>query len=636
MRMRFFDFEVTPNWWLCVFGDYPETSIDLLLNQTSIKRTFVSINSDMPDARERLLNLLREDNFVQSGYNIKGYDLIIANAIYQGFTPQQVKIISDIIINPAAAYSSKEHLRLQSFAKRRISGLTYQDLMDDNEGSLKEKEAILGLDILESNVPFDKEDLTEDDKIDLDKYCRQDVFAAMYFYDKLVKSYIETKLAVGKKFNIPERECYMCTNANLVSKVLKATKSTFGDEELTEIFLPSKIKEYCYENLPPKVVDKLRTCVSSFTEQLYNNTVSFGDGGIHSVYCNSLYVESDDEWILVNLDAESYYPSMMLEFLCLSRSVPNSQMLRDILLERLALKNKPNLTPEEDITQTALKLILNTCYGASGNKYLALYDPYMRSRCCRLGQIFLAALANKLVKSVPGLQVIQTNTDGILAYFRRKDLDKVRLYTKEWTAISGINIEEDFVSKIWQRDVNNYLLVKANGKVKNKGLWLLDTWKKKGVKVGPLTAFVSQKAVQQYLLNGKDIVQSVVQNTNLEDFVMTCKKGPTYRGVIQRLADGTEVPLFKCNRVIATTDESVGKIYKYKMLKGNISYTQMSNIPEHCLLLNNELNSYSFIDLKPTIDYMFYIERCADLLDMQWKQLSGTKLDYTTKFNYFD
>ena len=635
MKLRFFDFEVTPNWWLCVFGDYPDTPIDLLKEQEQLKNNFIVVNSDMPDARERLLNLLREENFVQCGYNIKGYDLIIANGIYQGFSPQQIKIINDIIINPSCAYSTKEHMRLSSFAKRRLSKIIYQDLMDDNVDSLKEKEAILGLNILESSVDFNKEDLTEEDKQDLTVYCRHDVFAAMYFYDKVVKSYVNTKLAVGKKFNIPEKDCYMCTNANLVSKVLSASKQSFGDENIVEIFLPSSIKQYCYNNLPSTIIDKLRNSTVSITETLYNNTVSFGDGGIHSVFKNALYVESNDDWVLVNLDAESYYPSMMLQFDCLSRTVSNPQLLKDILEERLMLKNKPNLTADEDTTQTALKLILNTCYGASGNQYLPLFDPYMRSRCCRLGQIFLAALASKLVKNVNGLTVIQTNTDGILAYFRRKDIDKVRQITAEWSSISGINIEEDFVSKIWQRDVNNYLLVKANGKVKNKGLWLLDTWKKKGVRVGPLNAFVSQKAVQNYLLTGADIVESIVANKNLEDFAMTCKKGRSYKGVIQRLSDGTEINLFKCNRVIATKDASVGKIFKYKTLNGKISYTQMTGVPEHCKLLNYDLASYDFNTLKPEIDYMFYIERCANLLDIEWLELSGTTLSKTNKFNYF-
>ena len=68
MTERFFDFEVLPHWWLCVFGDYKE-NVD-----EGIKDTFVVIHSDMPNAREKLLDLMKEENVALFGYNIKRYD----------------------------------------------------------------------------------------------------------------------------------------------------------------------------------------------------------------------------------------------------------------------------------------------------------------------------------------------------------------------------------------------------------------------------------------------------------------------------------------------------------------------------------------------------------------------------------
>lgn len=633
MKMRFFDFEVTPNWWMCIFGDLPEDEVV----DESIKETFVEVNSDMKGARDLLMNQMREDGYVLSGYNIKRYDLPIANGVYQGFSPQQVKIINDLIIDPSCSFSTKEHIRLGPFSKKRLSGICYQDLMDDNDGSLKEKEAILGLDIMESNVDFNKEHLTDEDKKEMSFYCKHDVYAAMFYYVKVMSGYVKNKLAIGKKFGIPERDCYMCTNANLVAKALRAKRSTYMDSEEIEIHLPDKINAYCYNNLPSKLVDKIRTSTESFSIDLFDNKVSFGNGGIHSTYRNNLYVESDDEWVLMNVDAASYYPSMLIQFKCLSRSVSNPDVFKNIFDERIYLKHKPNKTKEDDDSQLANKLVLNTTFGASGNKYLDLYDPYMCTRCCRIGQIFLAALANKLVKFVPGLKIIQTNTDGILAYFRRKDIDKVRSLEKEWSEISGINMEEDIVEKIWQRDVNNYLMVKDGGKVKRKGLWLMDTWEKPGYfLISPLTAYVSQKAVISYLTEGKDIIESIVNNKNLMDFVITCKKGPSYSGVVQRLSNGMEVDLFKCNRVIATNDTSVGMIYKYKKYKDRISYTKMPNIPEYCKLVNKSLDTYDFNDIKSKLDYMFYVKRAADLLDINWLYLNHNEIEYTNRFDYFN
>ena len=123
MKNRFFDFEVTPNWWLCVFGDMPE---DMNIDE-SIKDSFHIVNSDMVGARDKIMSLLREPGYVMVGYNIKGYDLIIANGIYQGFSPQEISILNDLIIDPSSAYSSKNHLRLQPFATKKLNSIRFED-----------------------------------------------------------------------------------------------------------------------------------------------------------------------------------------------------------------------------------------------------------------------------------------------------------------------------------------------------------------------------------------------------------------------------------------------------------------------------------------------------------------------------
>ena len=87
------------------------------------------------------------------------------------------------------------------------------------------------------------------------------------------------------------------------------------------------------------------------------------------------------------------------------------------------------------------------------------------------------------------------------------------------------------------------------------------------------------------------------------------------------LSNGMELPLYKANRVYATKDNSYGKLYKLKRYKDNISYTQMPNTPDHCKTINEDLSKYNFNDIKSDIDYMYYIMRAYDLLDVKWKQL---------------
>ena len=640
MKLQFFDFEVMPNWWLCVFGDLPDDATKENYDE-AWKDSFVAIHSDMPDARDRLMNMLRRQDYVNVGYNIKNYDLMIANAIYQGFTPQQVKIVNDIIINPGCAWSTKEHCRMAPFAKKRMSGINYLDLFDSSDGTLKDKEATFGLSILESSVSFDKEDLTAEDKLDLEKYCRHDVFAAMVWYLKIVEPFIKSKLLVCKHFGVEERLGYIYTNAQLVGKALGAKRTDFADAERVDMELHEKIKDYVYDNLPSNVVDKVLHQKDAYELNLYKNIVVFADGGIHSTYDlnipkkvpQALYVESNDEWVLMNVDASSYYPAISIQLNTLSRSIKNRQLFIDVFNDRVAIKHKANPTTEDKDRQLAYKLILNTTYGAGGCEFLDLCDKYNRSKCCRYGQLLLTALANKLYKNVPGLAVIQTNTDGILVYCRRKDVDKVHMYKDEWSKITGIGMDTDMVDKIWQRDVNNYLMVKEGGKIKRKGGWLIDDYIKPGyIKISPLNAYACGKAAISYLVHGKDPLRSLVENRTIDDFAINCKKGPSFRGVVHRMSDGREIELFKTNRVIATKDTSYGKLYKYKMFKGEIRYNQMPDVPDHCLTINDDFKNYDFDELRKQLDYIWYYQHMIELLDLEWRQLSETSLSIANHF----
>lgn len=635
MKLRFFDFEVYPNWWCCVCGDMPDDMNEL---SESIKNNFVVIRSDRGNPRDELMSSMREQGYCLFGYNIKHYDLAIANGVYQGFNPQQLRILNDCIIRPDCKWSTKEHIRIAPFAHKRLPGVIFEDLLDDSTGSLKEKETSLGLDIRETEVPFDKEDLTDKDIDDIIYYCKHDVYSSMVFYKDIVHPYSQTKLLVGKTFNIPEATCYKSTNAQMVGLALGAKRISLPDFEKDEITLPSKIADYCRANLPSKILEHLLTKKSQLSVRLFDNDVVFGNGGIHSVYREELYVESDDEWALFNVDAASFYPSLMIQYKLLSRAVRNPQIFTDIFEERIAIKHKANPTKDDYDRQMADKLILNTAFGASGNKYLDLYDPYMCTSVCRVGQILLAALACKLHREVPTLKVIQTNTDGILVYCNRKFFDKVLELEKECSEISGIMFDNDEVLKIWQKNVNNYLMTeREKGKevVKCRGSWLTDyVHRSGGVTMKPLSAFIAAKAAKEWLLNKTDVIKTIITSTDVRDFAISCTKGPSYRGVIQRMSDGSEIELQKCNRVIASTDASAGKIYKYKVYKGEVRYAQIPLIPENCMLVNKDLKSYDFKKLKAKIDYMYYINKAVDLLDVNWYQLKGSSLAPTNQFVY--
>ena len=60
----------------------------------------------------------------------------------------------------------------------------------------------------------------------------------------------------------------------------------------------------------------------------------------------------------------------------------------------------------------------------------------------------------------------------------------------------------------------------------------------------------------------------------------------------------------------------------------------MPNTPEHCKTVNEALESYNFDDIRKTLDYMYYIQRTADTLDIPWIEINGLNVNRTNRFDF--
>ena len=66
MKLRFFDFEVYPEWWMCSFGDLPddiETADQLKEREQEIKKTFKHVRSDVGNSRDLFLGSSTDSQF---------------------------------------------------------------------------------------------------------------------------------------------------------------------------------------------------------------------------------------------------------------------------------------------------------------------------------------------------------------------------------------------------------------------------------------------------------------------------------------------------------------------------------------------------------------------------------------------
>jgi len=207
-----------------------------------------------------------------------------------------------------------------------------------------------------------------------------------------------------------------------------------------------------------KVLDYFRQTTITETKGVFADleatvdgfTFVFGVGGIHGSV-ESQIVYSDADYQIVDVDVTSFYPKMaIVNNMYPAHLGPQYCVTYNQIFEQRA--SFPKGSPEN----AALKESLNASYGNSNNKYSPLYDPFYTMQTTINGQLLLCMLSEQLMK-IPGLTMIQANTDGITVRCPRQYLDHMRTVCKWWEGLTGLQLEEALYSRMFIKDVNNYI-----------------------------------------------------------------------------------------------------------------------------------------------------------------------------------
>ena len=298
--------------------------------------------------------------------------------------------------------------------------------------------------------------------------------------------------------------------------------------------------------------------------------------------------------IIRNYDVASYYPHLMTLYGYTSRNIPSPEIFSEVLESRMKAK-----AAGDTATANALKLVVNTTYGASLNKYNDLCDPLMGRSVCITGQLFLLELAQHLYKDVADLRIVQLNTDGIMIEFDDSQYDQVQEILNEWQTRTGFELEEDSIAQIAQKDVNNYVEVQPSGKFKTKGGYLVRGIAPAGAFNVNNNATIVAKALVEYFVHGTPPEDTINACDDIFQFQIIAKAGAKYREAYH-LVDGEKVPVQKVNRIYATNNPRYGKLFKVKA--ENDSEAKIEMLPEHCIIDND--NHLSITD----VDKQFYID----------------------------
>ncbi|NUM72718.1 hypothetical protein HUU40_00010 [candidate division KSB1 bacterium] len=180
----------------------------------------------------------------------------------------------------------------------------------------------------------------------------------------------------------------------------------------------------------------------------------FGTGGIHASI-EKQHVRAGNGLRIRDIDVAALYPSIAIvnrlypEHLGESFVAAYAELPKE---RKIWQKKKGKKCPEAN----SFKLGSNGAYGKSNDKFSVLFDPLFTMRITINGQLMIAMLVEKLI-TVPTLQIIQANTDGITYRIHEDYIPQAVEIEKAWQDFTLLVLEDVEYSDMWIRDVNNYV-----------------------------------------------------------------------------------------------------------------------------------------------------------------------------------
>lgn len=551
--LNFIDFEVFKKMWCCV-----------IINPLTGEET--KIVNDAEKLRKHWLN---HKNEIYVTFNGRQYDDYIFKAILCGFDAWKM---NDWLIN-----KGRKGWEFSSLL-RKIQINTF-DCMTGFFG-LKKLEAFIGMDIRETTIPFDYDgEFTQEMINEVLKYNRHDVLATIEVFVRR-RAEFESYMGLVKLFNLPLS--YLSKSKAQLSAIILGAKKTKHNDEF-DVSIPPTLR-----------IEKYTEVVDFFLHRWnYDTDLEidiagvphvYGTGGIHGAIPKYF-----GEGEFLHIDVNSYYPSLMLAYpeYCMSRTGASVQKFSDIRTQRLVYKKQKNPMAN------ALKIVLNSTYGAMKDPMNPLYDPRSANNVCIFGQLLLTDLIERLEGKC---DIIQANTDGIIVKLHNNE-QHVRDICAEWEQRTGMGLGYDKVIKIIQPDVNNYLAVFENGKLEAKGAYL------KELNDLDYDLPIINKALKEYLLNGVPVEKTIFSATDLKDFQKVVVLSSKYKWVEHELDGMNRKYSNKAYRVFATSDLYYGRLLK---CDGQRNPAKFASTPDHCYIMNESVNGVTVQTAPFTLDYNWY------------------------------
>lgn len=482
----------------------------------------------------KIKSLFRTETVVS--FNGNSYDIPIISAAIAGYSNQHIKDLSDAIIK--SNQPSWTILRSHNFDLIKTDHI---DLIEvaPGQSSLKIYGGRMNAPKMQDLPIEPNASISPEQRAELREYCENDLHTTAMLY-KSLKPQIDLRIAMSTQYGMDLRSKSDAQIAEtiIVSEMTKITGEGYGKVAIKDnaefSYLDPTIVSFNNPELNALIIN---LCTHRFTLGL-NGAVKMPDwlrdtkikigtgeyqmgiGGLHSCE-KSQYIKADDDHILLELDVASYYPNIILQ----QRLAPKSmgaaflRVYQEIVTRRLKAKHEG-----DKVTADVLKIAVNGSFGKLGSKYSALFAPELLIQTTITGQLALLMLIETV--ELAGAKVVSANTDGVVILCPRKLEKRIEEVAFDWMLRTSFDLERTDYRALASRDVNSYVAVKLDGKIKGKGVFA-----GAGLAKNPDDPIIAQ-SVAQYVAHGIPLEITIRNCRDITQFVTIrrVQGGATWQG----------------------------------------------------------------------------------------------------------
>lgn len=367
-------------------------------------------------------------------------------------------------------------------------------------------------------------------------------------------------------YQVPEYIRYENPELQRMLDVVRRAKFVVGEDGTTD--------------MPPEI--------NNYQIRLGRCLYKMGIGGLHSTEKCAVHKATEDT-LLIDKDVSSYYPAIILNLGLAPKHLGKSflHVYREIVDRRLKAKQ---IAPK-GIVEQSLKICINGSFGKLGSKYSVLYSPDLMIQVTVTGQLALLLLIEMIEKA--GIPVVSANTDGMIVLCPKDRYIYMEAEVIRWQQMTGFETEETRYKAIYSRDVNNYVAITEEGKVKVKGAYTEKGSSGNTVLAKNPNTHICNDAVSDFLSKGIPVEKTIRDCKDIRRFV-----------VVQNVKGGAEKSGVYLGRAV--------RWYYSTKIRGEINYVKNGNkVP-------NSENGMPLQDLPSEfpadIDYDRYIKKADDIL----------------------